>query len=98
MYGKTTCKILVKSDKSFTPPIEQTFFKGICQKIQRKYFLFSFLDFSSYFVLVKCLLATWITLSDQYASFDTHIAILYDILCHMAYVIKCHKMAFYGIL
>ena len=29
-------------------------------------------------------------MSDQYGSFDTHIAILYDTLCHMASVIKCH--------
>ena len=37
-------------------------------------------------------------MSDRYASFDTHIAIVHDILCHLAYVIKCHKMTFYGIL
>ena len=37
-------------------------------------------------------------MSDQYCSFDTHIGIVYDILCHMTFVIKCHKMASYGIL
>ena len=37
-------------------------------------------------------------MSDRAGSFDTHIAILYDILCHMVNVIKCHKMAFYDIL
>ena len=37
-------------------------------------------------------------MSDRYGSFDTHIDIVYDILCHMAYIIKCHKMTFYGIL
>ena len=37
-------------------------------------------------------------MSDRYCTFDTHIAILYEILCHMAFAIKCHKMAFYGIL
>ena len=30
--------------------------------------------------------------------FDTHITIIHDILCHLPYVIKCHKMSFYGIL
>ena len=37
-------------------------------------------------------------MSDQYASFDTHIAIVHDILCHLIFVIKCNKMTFYGIL
>ena len=37
-----------------------------------------------------------INMSDRYGSFDTYIAILYDILCHMVYVIKRHKMAFYA--
>ena len=37
-------------------------------------------------------------LSDSYGSFDTHIAMVRDILCHMIYVIKCHKMPFYDIL
>ena len=37
-------------------------------------------------------------MSDQYGSFDTQIAILYDTLCHMAFVIKCHKTSFYDIL
>ena len=31
--------------------------------------------------------------SDQCGSFDTPIAILYDTLIRMTYVIKCHKMA-----
>ena len=30
--------------------------------------------------------------------FYTHITIIHDILCHLPYVIKCHKMSFYGIL
>ena len=30
-------------------------------------------------------------------SFDTHIDIVHDILCHIAYVIKCQKMSFYDI-
>ena len=33
-------------------------------------------------------------LSDSYGSFDTHIAMVYDILCHMTYVMKCHKMPY----
>ena len=36
-------------------------------------------------------------MSDQYGSFDTHIAILYDIFCHMTYVIKWRFMIFYDI-
>ena len=36
-------------------------------------------------------------MSDRYGSFDTHIGILYDILCHMAYVTNFHKMAFYEV-
>ena len=36
-------------------------------------------------------------LCDSYGSFDTHIAMVYDILCHMTYVIKCHKMAMRGV-
>ena len=32
--------------------------------------------------------------SDQYASFDTHIAIVYDILCHMVYDINVIKPYF----
>ena len=36
-------------------------------------------------------------MSDRYGSFDTHIGILYDFLCHMAYVTNCHKMPFYDI-
>ena len=35
--------------------------------------------------------------SSQARSFDTHIDILYDILCQIAYVIKCQKLPFYGI-
>ena len=31
-------------------------------------------------------------------SFDTHIGILCDILCHMAYVVKRHKTPFYDVL
>ena len=31
-------------------------------------------------------------------SFDSHIAMVYDILCNMAYVMKCHKMSFLDIL
>ena len=34
-------------------------------------------------------------MSNRYGSFDTPIGLLYDILCHMAYVIKRHKIAFY---
>ena len=37
-------------------------------------------------------------MSDRDGSFDTHIGILYDILCPMADAIKCHKMAYYDIL
>ena len=37
-----------------------------------------------------------VNMSVKYGSFDTNIAILYDTLCHMAYVMKCHKMTFYG--
>ena len=34
-------------------------------------------------------------MSDRYGSFDTHIDTLHDMLCHMAYVIKCHQMTKY---
>ena len=37
-----------------------------------------------------------INLSDRFGSFDTHIAILYFILCHMAFGMKCHKMPFFN--
>ena len=41
----------------------------------------------------------WINVSHRYGSFDTHIIdILIEILCHMAYAIKFHEMAKYGIL
>ena len=30
----------------------------------------------------------------RYGSFDTHIAIVYDTLCHATLVIKCHQMSF----
>ena len=33
-------------------------------------------------------------LSDSYGSFDIHMAMVHDILCHMIYVIKCHKVPF----
>ena len=36
-------------------------------------------------------------LSARCGSFDTHITMVYDILCFMVYVIKCHKMPFYDI-
>ena len=50
------------------------------------------------FLYGEWFLSPKLSLPDRYGSFDTHIDILYDILCHMAYVIKCHKMTFYGIL
>ena len=34
----------------------------------------------------------------RYGSFDTHIAMVYDILCNMVCIIECHKMAFLVIL
>ena len=51
-----------------------------------------FLHFWSYFVPMKRFSCPKSNLSDQCGSFDTHIAILYDALCHMASVIKCHFM------
>ena len=33
-----------------------------------------------------------ITKSAPYGSFDTHIARVYDILCHMPNVVKCQKI------
>ena len=34
----------------------------------------------------------------RYGSFDTHIAMVYDILCNKVCIIECHKMAFLVIL
>ena len=59
---------------------------------------FHFLAISEKNVLVKNFQNPKINLSDQNGSFDTHIGILYEILCHMAYAIKCHNKPFYGIL
>ena len=36
-----------------------------------------------------------INFCERYASFDTHVGMLYDILCHMAYCIKCMKRSIY---
>ena len=88
MYGKTTYKISVPVDKSFNP-IDQTFFKGICWKIQRKCWNFIVLHF-----LKKIAFEDWCqqartNLSSQDGSFDTHIDIVPNIF--LSYGI-CHKM------
>ena len=48
-------------------------------------------------VQVKTFRRPQIDLSDYFGSFDTHIAILYVILCHMAFGMKCHIMPFYSL-
>ena len=54
------------------------------------------------FYAKKCLEMTELAFLDQFLYsiwfFDTHIAMVYDILCHTVYAIKCHNMAFYDIL
>ena len=95
MYWKTICKISVNFDKSFTPPIEQSFFKGIWQKIQRKYWNFSFLHFMEKIISVQGCEIAKPNLSNQDGSFDTHIDIDFDKPLLVANVIKCHKMPFY---
>ena len=82
----------------FLCKFDNQFYKGIGSKIQREMCRFGFL----HFMLQNCqkllVLQSQIHLSAQCGSFDTHIAMVDDILCHMAYVIKCHKMTFYDIL
>ena len=73
-------------------------YKGVDSKIQRENGTFSFFEFSILKSFQNCFLNHCINLSERYGSFDTHIDIFYDILCHMTYVIKCHKMTFYDIL
>ena len=68
------------------------------QKTQREKEVINFLAFLSNFFPVKGYSIPWINLTYRYGSFDTHFDILNDILCHMAYVIKCHKMKLYDIL
>ena len=58
---------------------------------------FFFCIFVQFFPVLGCSIP-WINLSDWYGSFNTHIGILYDILCHMPYAIKCHKLPFFDIL
>ena len=64
----------------FRPPWSLCiFYKGICPKIQRKNLTFSFFEI---FFKKSCqngLLQSNIKMSDQYGSFDTHIAIFGDI-------------------
>ena len=74
------------------------FYIGFCSKYKGKRGISGFFAFFSNFFPFQGVSIPWINLSVQYGSFDTHIDILNDILCHMAYVIKCRKMAKYGIL
>ena len=57
-----------------------------------------FFHFSPDFVHGKLFQSMYIILSDQDGSFDTHIGVLNYILCHLASIIKCHKIPFYDIL
>ena len=82
----------------FPSLIANSFYKGICSKIQRKSCFFSFLNFLPNFLSGEWFYCLWLNLSDRYGSFDTHIDLLYDVLCLMAYVIKCHKMPYFAIL
>ena len=66
-------------------------FKGVDSKIQRENGTFSFFEFLMQKSYQNCFLNHYINLSDRYSSFDTHITIFYDILCHMTYVIKCQN-------
>ena len=67
-------------------------------KIQREKLVFQFfLAFLAIFLPVQRFSIPWIMWSDRNGSFDTHTGILYDILCHLSFVIKFHKVAFYDI-
>ena len=46
---------------------------------------------------IKKLKSSYINNLNLDGSFDTHIAMVYDILCHMTYVVKCHIMSIYDI-
>ena len=72
------------------PKISIHICKGVGSKIQRKMCSFGLLHFmpQNYQKLLTKL--AQISLSARCGSFDTHIAMVYDILCPMAYVIKCH--------
>ena len=75
MYQKVVYRFSGRFVKILIPPIEQTFFKGIYPKIQRKISI-SVFEKSSFLKKAKKSRANW---SDQYGSFDTYIVIFHVI-------------------
>ena len=67
------------------------------RKIQRKVFCFEFLAFFAKYYSYQKMSNVYGHFCDQCGSFDTHIDIVYDIICHMTYainVIKWHFMTY----
>ena len=65
------------------------FTKEFAQNTKVKWVFQFFAVLSKTFLLSRGFPITWINLSDLSFSIDAHIGILCDILCRMAYVIKC---------